>query len=232
MPAPRRKPFTNAKGWTVTLDQALVAVGPIYYYSSEAQAGVFERLFGLSRAYACPAHAQFDKGAVLGEIRQQVVVDLLSEAPTATGESLGEKGTCRMFELHFHPPGEIPSTSDASAFEPLKEQSFFLHGRAEKDGVMVSFAGWLTIPDEGTMRIVESIPAEIPLDGRAGQAVTEFHLDKQLANLDFASLLDDSGACLEATDDGVCRIGEESQAYLAWLSGVRSRYSYSLAWQD
>ena len=226
------QPFVNSKGWRITLDTAALAVGPIYYYSSEAQAGLFERLFAIKSVYACPAHAQYDKGTVLGEIRQQVVVDLLAESPTQTGESNGEKGNCRMFELHFHPPGEIPTTSDDSAYERLEGHSFVISGVAEKDGAEIAFSGHLTIPDEGTMRIVESIPADVILDGRPGIAVTQIFIDRQLANLDFASIVDDFGACIDDTGDGVCRIGDDSQAYQAWLYGVRSRESYSLQWQQ
>ena len=224
--------FTNSKGWRITLDSAVLAVGPVYYYSSEAQASLFDRLFSIKSAYACPAHAQYDKGTVLGEIRQQVVVDLLAESPTTTGVSQGEKGHCQMFELHFHPPGEIPAASDDAAFEPLDGYSFAISGVAEKDGVDVSFSGHLTIPDEGTMRIVESIPADVILDGRSGQAVVKIHVDRQLANLDFASITDESGACLEEAEDGACLIGEDSQAHLAWLYGVRSRECYSLEWRE
>ncbi len=222
--------FTNDKGWTVTLNHASVAIGPIYYYSSEAQAGLWQRLFGMQTAYACPAHAQFDKGSVLGEIRQQVVIDLLQDSPVSTGTSIGEKGTCRMFELHLHPPGEIPAASDDAAFEVLNGHSWALSGTAEKDGVSIAFLAYLTIPDEGTMRVVESIPAELSLEGQAGKAVVNIHLDNILTNMDFASIVDENGACLEPTQDGVCLVPEDSQAHVAWLTGVRSRYSYSLDW--
>ena len=224
--------FTNNRGWRITLNSAVLAIGPMYYYSSEAQAGLLDRLFSIKNAYACPAHAQFDKGTVLGEIRQQTVVNLLDETPTATGISQGEKGHCRMFELHFHPPGEIPAASDDAAFGPLDGHSLAISGVAEKDGMEIDFSGYLTIPDEGTMRIVESIPADMVLDGRSGRAVTRIHVDEQLANLDFYSIVDESGTCLEDAGGGMCRIGEDSQAYLAWLSGVRSRQSYSLEWQN
>ncbi len=224
--------FTNSKGWRITLESASLAVGPVYYYSSEAQAGLLDRLFTIKSAYACPAHAQYDKGMVLGEIRQQVVVDLLAESPTPTGVSEGEKGHCQMFELHFHPPGEIPAASNDAAFEPLDGHSFAISGVAEKDGVEIPFSSYMIIPDESTMRIVESIPADLVLDGRSGLAVTRIHIDRQLANLDFASITDESGACLEEAGEGACLIGEDSQAHLAWLYGVRSRECYSLEWRE
>lgn len=225
-------PFTNNKGWRITLERAALALGPIYYYSAEAQASLFDRLFSIKSANACPAHAQFDKGSVLGEIRQQVVVDLLTASPTPTGISDGEKGRCKMFELHFHPPGEIPAASDDAAFAPLNGHSFFIRGLAERDDTAIHFEGFLTIPDEGTMRIVEQISADVTLDGGDGEAIVGIHVDKQLANLDFASIIDEAGECVEDAEEGVCAIGEESQAYLAWLTGVRSRQSYSLEWRE
>lgn len=226
------QPFSNSRGWLVTLEEAFLAVGPIYYYSAEAQAGLFDRLFSINSAYACPAHAQFDKGTVLGEIRQQVVIDLLAESPTKTGVSEGEEGYCHMFELHFHPPGEVSAASDDAEFEPLNGHSFYIAGVAVKDEMEISFSGYLTIPDEGTMRIVESIPADLVLDGRAGVAITRIKIDRQLTNLDFSSIVDESGACLQDAGDGVCLIEEDSQAYQAWLYGARSRESYSLEWQE
>ena len=228
--------FTNNRGWTITLQTARLAMGPVYYYSGDALVRrgdpLLERLLGIGTAYACPAHAQLDKGAVLGEIRRQYVVDLLADAPADTGVSHGEQGQCRAFELHFHPPGQVTAGSDETAFAPLYGHSFVIGGVAGKDGASVAFSGLLTIPDEGTMRIVESVPADLALDGRPGKAVVRIHVDRQLANLDFASIVDDAGACLEDAGEGICRISQDSQAYLAWLSGVRSRESYSLEWRE
>ena len=224
--------FTNGKGWRITLSAAALAVGPIYYYSSEAQSGLLDRLLGVKTAYACPAHAQFDKGTVLGEVRSQYVIDLLDGTPVSTGISDGEKGLCRMFELHFHPPGEIPAGSDDAALETLGGHSFVIAGVAEKNGVSIRFSGHLTIPDEGTMRIVESIPADVELDGRPGRAVTLIYTDRQLANVDFGRIVNDDGTCIEETGDGACVIDSDSQAYLAWLFGVRSRQSYALEWRE
>lgn len=224
--------FTNAKGWTITLDKAIVALGPVYYYSSEPQASLFQRIMGFTNAYACPAHAQFDKGTVLGEIRRQYAIDLMSTTPTTMGTSVGVEGQCRMFEVHFHPPGDIPAGSDETAFAGLGADSFMIAGTAQKDDKLVAFSASMTIPDEGTMRIVESIPADVALYGDPGTAVTRIHLDMWLANVDFDSIIDETEACLIDGDNGACEIGPDSQAHAAWLTGVRSRASYTLDWID
>lgn len=215
---PAAGPFTNSKGWTVELTKAEMAVGPIYFYSSAPLAGLWKRIFSPSVAYACPAHAQYDKGAVLGEVLQQCVVDLLSDQITDTGASDGQKGHCRMFELHIHPPGEIEAGSPQSQFDGLNGYSVWVEGSAEKDGGTIEFEGGLTIPDEGTMRIVENISADMNLsDGSS--AVVRVLVDAWFTNVDFASLT-------EIGQSGRYTITEDIQAHTALLSGVRSRYSY------
>lgn len=220
--------FTNGRGWKINLTSARAAMGPIYFYSAEAQAGLLRRLLGDSAAHACSAHAQYDRGAVLGEVLRQYAVDLLKGAATDTGSSLGVEGRCRMFEVHFHPPGGIDAGSAAPEFQALKGETFQVAGRATRGGQTIAFEGGLTLPDEGTMRIVESIPADLELkDGalKPGQAVVEVLLDQWFWNVDFASLTRKNAAT------GNFIISNETQAYLAWLTGAKSRHSYRIAWR-
>jgi len=220
--------FTNSRGWTVTLSKAYVALGPVYFYSSPPQTALLERLLGNGTARACPAHAQFDKGAVLGEVLEQYAVDLLSGEVLDTGLRYGVAGTARMFEVHLHPPGEVAPGSTASTFEPLNGHSIWVAGTATKDGSTVEFEGGLTIPDEGTLRIVMSIPTELELRDTAdhpGRAVVKVHLDAWFYNVDFGSLTELAGS-------GRYVIGEDTQAYQALQVGLRSRTSYSATWRN
>ncbi len=220
--------FTNARGWTVTLTEAYVAMGPIYFYSSRPQTAMLERLLGDGTARACPAHAQFDKGEVLGEVLEQYAVDLLSGEVEDTGLRDGVAGTAQMFEVHLHPPGEVTAGSSSSSFEPLQGHSVWVAGTATKDGSEVAFEGALTIPDEGTLRIVTSIPAEMELADIAkqpGRAVVKVHLDEWFHNVGFEGLTQQGAS-------GRMVLDEDSQAYQALLVGVRSRTSYSLSWRN
>ena len=216
--------FTTYAGWRVKLDQAYVAVGPIYYYEGEPQASLLQRILGPGVARACPTHAQYNKGTVLGEILEQHVVDLLAATPTDTGQVFGLAGTCRAVELHLHPLGEISAGSPAAAFDALGGDTVHLSGSAEKEGQTVRFSGGMTIPDEGLMQIVESISADVSLEpDAAGTLVVEVLLDQWLASVDFSSLTEKQG------DD--YRFTENTQAYNALLRGIRSRGAYRVSWR-
>lgn len=220
--------FTNSRGWTVELSTAKVAVGPVYFYSAEPYATLFDRVLGIRVAHACPSHAQYDRGTVLGEVLNQYAVDLLSGEVTSTGLSAGESGTCRMFELHLHPPGDVPAGSPNGEFSSLQGFTAYIAGTASKDADVIPFEGGMTVPDEGTMRIVESIPASVALRDMgetSGRAVVEVYLDQWLTNVDFSSLP-------EAANDAPRTFTEDSQAYTAWLTGIRSRFSYGLSWRN
>lgn len=225
--------FENARGWTVRLDEARLAIGPVYFYDAPPLAHLWlerglQRALGVGTAQACPAHAQYDRGAVLGEVLAQYVVDLLGDEVTDTGDTAGVAGHMQMFELHFHPPGEITAGSPSDAFEALDEGTIRLSGVATRDDQEVPFVTSFTIPDEGTWRIVESIEADIQLQPDAvdsGRAVVLVYLDQWLYNVEFDSLT-------ETDEDGSFEITEDTQAWTALLGAVRSRYSYGVEWRE
>ncbi len=220
--------FANARGWNIALTEARVALGPVYFYGAEPQATLFDRLLGIRVAHACPAHAQYDRGAVLGELLQQHVIDLLSQQEQSTGVVAGEAGTCRMIELHLHPPGQVPPGSPTNAFSALNGHTAWIAGTATKESATIQFQGGMTIPDQGTMQIVENIGAQIDLTGasnQSGRVVIQVLLDKWFANVDFSTLP-------ENTEGGPRQFALDSQAYVAWLAGIRSRYSYALTWRN
>lgn len=218
--------FANLREWTITLDEAYTVVGPIYFYSNESVPLAYRGHTGgfIQSANACPAHAQFDKGEVLGEIREQYVVDLLSREHFDMGTRTGVAGTVRLFEVHLHPPGKVTTGGGHAGVEVLNGETVFVRGKAVKDDETVEFIGNFSIPDEEVLRIVEQIPAEAPLigvDGGEARVFLKIKLDVWFANVDFSSL-----TVKDESDRFI--IDEESQAYLALLSGMRSRYSYVL----
>ncbi len=220
--------FATDAGWQVDLDVALAAVGPVYLYEGEAMAGLGRRLGGLGAARACPAHAQYDDGTVLGEVLEQYMTDLLADDPTPTGEIDGTRGTCQSFEVHLHPPGEITAGSPGEDFDPLQGFSVWLQGTATSGDEVVPFEAGLTIPDEGTQRIVESIPADVEIvdaDEQPGMVVVLALLDRWFAEVDFATLV-------ELGDGDRYRFTEGIQATNALIFGIRSRYAYELAWEE
>jgi hypothetical protein len=81
-------PFTNAEGWEIRLDRALVSVGALYAFEGASLfSRVPPRLLGVRSAFAHPGHYQ--EGTALGEMRVPASLDLLEgDAPCAAGEGI------------------------------------------------------------------------------------------------------------------------------------------------
>jgi hypothetical protein len=118
--------FTTASGWTVTLDRAEQAVGPLY--------------FNLS----APPTDQFRGGQVIVQVTQQQVIDLLDPTlhDVAAGAD-GETGHAVSVEIGLRPP-DATQSDDART---LLGQGFaYVSGTARKAGAAdVAFAGPLVI---------------------------------------------------------------------------------------
>ncbi len=210
-----KEQFHNLKGYEVELEKALFTAGPLYFYNKRP----------ISASLKCPAHALQDKGSVLGEIEQQFVIDLLKSKPIDTGYADGEKGILRMAELHIHPPQDprFQQGSSKSEFAQLESYSILIEGIAKKDGDEYKFIADLIIPPDGTMRIVENIGTvdEPELDNSDDYTVVlKVFLDRWFINVEFSSLYDETEDIYRFSQN------EDSQAYAAFLSAVRSSYSY------
>jgi hypothetical protein len=195
----------------------------VYFYDGEARASLWQRLLGSGVVYACPTHAQFDFGVVLGQILEQYAVDLLSTTPTLIGEIGGVEGHCRSLELHLHPPGRVQAGGSAELMQKLDGATIKMAGEASKDGDKVAFSAKLTIPERGTMRIVDSITADVALKNKTekqGVLLLQVLLDVWFANVDFATnAQQDPNQAILLDEDTI-----------ALLQGVRSRYAYRAVW--
>ncbi len=222
--------FDTSRGWRVTLSSAHAVFGPIYFYSGSPMVRSQPLIpFVSGVAMACPTHAQFDYGAILGEVLSQYVVNLLASEPTATGEVQGEAGTCQSAELHLHPPGDqqLPAGSPQTEFDKLGGYSITILGTATKDATTVPFHAVLDIPDQGTMRIVQNITADVELADAAdqpGRIVVQILLDAWFDQVDFSSLS-------ETDVNGNYLFSADTQAQTALLQAIRNRYSYRVEWR-
>ncbi len=218
--------FENSKGWTIQLDTALTTIGPIYFYQGIPMAQRWLRdTLGPRSAYACPAHAQFDKGTVLGAVKQQWVLPLLSADPLPLPTITGLAGKVQSFEVHFHPPGDnqLQPGSPASEFDKLGGKTLLIEGTAQKGAEVVSFHVAMDIPNDALMRIVQSIPAQVPLTSTMkGTLEVEILVDRWFTNVDFSSLSKEEAGKKVFTAD--------TQAWVALMQGVRARESYRLQW--
>jgi len=217
--------FVNRRGWQVDLTEAYVVIGPIYFYEAAPQAHWLDGVVGLRQAHA---HLVVSRGTVLGEVLQQHVIDLLSGAVHDTGTWSGVAGQCQSAEVQLLPPGEHELGPTSHAIELVRGHTIWLSGVAAKDGVTIPFEGGLTLPDEGKLRLIEDIAGTMDLQDASespGAAVVLIYVDEWLGNVNFDTLPEPAG-------EGPRVLAEGSQAYTAWQSGVRSRFSYGTIWKE
>jgi hypothetical protein len=92
--------FTNALGWQVTLDTAVVAVGPTYFFDGESLFGADNRTwnpFAISIAHAHPGHYQ--EGNAMGQVLQGAAIDLKNPDLAQPGD--GVSGNYRSARFTF-----------------------------------------------------------------------------------------------------------------------------------
>ncbi len=208
--------FVNVKGWQIELTQARTLVGPIYFYSGEARASLFDGLFGASEAYACAAHSQFQSGQTLGETTLQFGVDLLGGDTMLVEDAVGVGGEVRSVELHVQNPGQVDA-GNAMA-EQVPETTYAFEGTASKDGVTIPFSAAVTLPEDGTHQIVDSIPANMELD-EGSQLRVKVMLDRLFRDVDFGTL--------EPGEDGAAvAIEPGTQAYSSLVFSLRARSAF------
>lgn len=213
--------FETATGWAVTLDEAAVRFGPVWFYGGGRRASLELPRPGLRAALAHPADGTFDRGPVLSEILAQHAVDLLA-GPTPLGTYEGIEGQLETLEVQLRPDGYGPLGIDAAA-AALDGATFRLAGVAQKDGARVPFVAEGDLPE--AQQVIDSIDTDLSLDGRSGRLVIEIHLDEWLGLVEFSALstTDPSGDFVFAADQ---------QPTAALHRGLRSRFAYRARWSS
>lgn len=130
--------WTDANtGWTWSLSEATVWVGPIYLWSEEPLLDV-DGWTGLHPLLGPTARAEgdhFTAGVLRGEVTEQVRVDLLS-GPVTLGVGRGTAGPSRSGELWLEPP------------VPRGESTVYLVGEASRDELTVPFRLAMSFDDD------------------------------------------------------------------------------------
>lgn len=207
------EPFVTATGWRVTLEEAWIALGPVYVYAPEPAPVV-----ALSRALVPLARAHggtdpFSQRELRAEILEQHAIDALDGARQPLGLALGSEGDSSDLVIALDPPGP---TSEA-----LHGRTLWIAGIAEKDGVLVPFEGGLDFPDEGLARFVEGVPIAAHMDS-AGTLVIDLRVARWLDQAHFDRI--------EARDGDRAVITDGDQVSIAWRLGVRHPDAYGARW--
>ena len=190
--------FVNDRGWTLELEEAQVATGPLYLFADPSNiarvrpARPVKRMLSalwVPAAHAHPGDDFFAGGEVLGEWPDQWLLDARTREPVAVGRAAGVEGHARSAALLLMPA--LPGVERAAP--DLAGQVAHFRGAAEKDGVRVAF--------------VVGVPAGIDLNAqRVGGIRADLHLNDD-ARVRLILLLD---AVFAGIDFGALAAGEEA----------------------
>ncbi|AKU92046.1 hypothetical protein [Vulgatibacter incomptus] len=205
--------FTNRLGWDVSLEEARIAVGPIYLLTNPPPSARNFRLLDwiAPRAYAHSGFDDFDGGEVKGELLTQFVFDALHAGVQPIADLRGIAGPVRAVNLGLEPPK--PGT------DGLHGHHAWVVGTATRGEETVRFRGGLDLP-EGTFRKVVGIPADVELDD-GSLVVLELHLERWFDEADFSTLG-------PADAEGVRTIAPDGQVRGAWFIGARGYGTFSI----
>jgi hypothetical protein len=181
-------------GWTLRLDRATLAIGPVYLWSDEPQLDVNGvglrapvRRRGLLDLLVPAAHAngadQFRAGFLRAEVTDQVEIDLLADLELHLGEGRGLAGPVRSGEVWLEP---------LSGGETLS-----MEGQAERAGEVVPFSVELSYDDRwvdvegGDSPVVLRRLRGLELEGTLAEGgALRVHIDHRAAlrGIDWSSL--------------------------------------------
>jgi hypothetical protein len=209
----------TSTGWHVTLDEACVALGPIYLYegggilAQRSRSPLPDWLVRTAHAHAGDQH--FNGGEVKGEWLEQRSLDLTVEGGELLGTLVGSAGTARSLSVLLDPPRKRYLGEDAC----LRGHHAYVVGTAERDGAEVPFEGGLDIDNQGTRRRVDGIRLAGELDD--GKTV-ELTVDARawFAQADFGTLE-------KKNERGRFEIEPGSQPHAAWFLGLRGVSAYT-----
>ncbi|WP_433927195.1 hypothetical protein AB3662_29395 [Sorangium cellulosum] len=215
--------FTTSTGWDVTLESAVIALGPVYLYENPphlvARGPARGPAGGLWDVLVPPAHAHagsehFFGGEVKGEWLGQLAFDALAPGARLV-DTPGTAGGVRSLSIGLHPP-RASIAGDAGG---LGGHHAYVVGVATRGDLEIPFEGGLDIEAEGNKREVAGIPLEAELDD--GVSVTiELHLEAWFDEAHFDRLTEESPR-------GRFLLDRSTQAGAAWFIGARSAAAFS-----
>lgn len=206
--------FTTDTGWEVRLEQARIAIGPLFAFAPRFEGGsvaaVRSFLFPVARAHG--GTDPLNGRRVRAEWLRQIAFDAMAAEPMSLGLIEAESGEVDAVTVTLNPP-------EAGNAETTEGHHAWVRGEATKNGTTIAFEGGLDISDEGLSRRVENIPIDAFVE-EGGRWVVAVHASEWFRDAQFDRLT-------EHNEDGVYLITPESQVRSAWLLGARSTRAYS-----
>jgi len=177
--AVRTRPPAGATslGWSVTLDRAFAALGPVRWFEADPPMARVRRRFALGVAFAHPGH--YEPGEGLVSVNAIRVVDLLAPGGTELSPATGYSGDARSASVGLFMPGSTLGPSAAT----LDGKAVRLRGSARRGDAVVYFDGGVTPNTE-----INGISARARLEGSAGRWEVTLDLAVWLDRVDFAAL--------------------------------------------
>jgi len=205
--------FTTDTGWTIELEEAHIALGPLYAFAprTEGDAVAMLRAFFVPVARAHGGTDPLNGRRVRAEWLRQVAFDAMGEETVELGTIEAESGVTETVSVTLNPPE--PSNASSTNGHHL-----YARGVAMRDDLVVPFEGGLDIPDEGLSRRVENIPLDAFLDD-GGRWVITVDATAWFEGAQFDRLTQQQ--------DGVYVITPESQVRGAGLLAARNTRAYS-----
>lgn len=218
--------FQTPLGWNVTLTEAALASGPLYYFDGAPafvmrparNPGRWLHELAVPPAYAHPGH--YGAGVARGQMLQESSINVLA-GPASLPDGQGISGRFRSATFAFSPPVAGP------ALAALQGHSVVVKGVAEKDQRSVHFS--LTVDfDELRERAREGLvqgcvfdEAAVQVDGLVTLTINP-HIWFNL--VDFTEVA--SGSAELPTE-----IGKDATAHIAFVLGLvqLSAYQFSFA---
>jgi len=197
----------NDAGWSVALDEAVMALGPVYFFEGDplfARRTIIDRLLGIRVAWAHPGH--YEEGDALAQVLDQVEVDLLEASPTPLGLAEGVTGQYRSAQVGIRP---LEGGS-------LDGGSLVVSGTATREADAVEFTARLDIDID-----VEGIAFDQDVDGSPGHALIGVDVHRFLLMADFTDLVG-TGAPVD--------VPETSQVMNALYRGVDNTSAFIFEW--
>ncbi len=171
-------------GWTIVLDEAVVAFGPLYLCATRA-----------ASASLCPA--------AVAEWREVATVDLLARAPVPLGEVVGVSGSVGSatwdYGIRWPTTQGSPVVTEAA---PNGHSAVFA-GRAELGNTAFDFTLDIdVVPALRGSLAVQGVPAEATIEDSGWVLEVEFDLAAWWQGVDFDALAERGEAMLVLAPDG------------------------------